>query len=74
MTFFNCDSPHARLNSNYKAWSYIKKKHKKIKTCRKSLWKDLTVNRCLLILDLKPFRLEVKAKHSIVREFQSLAV
>ena len=27
----NCDSLHARLNSHYKACSYKKKKHKKIK-------------------------------------------
>ena len=29
--FFNWDSLHARLNSHYEAWSYKKKKHKKIK-------------------------------------------
>ena len=31
VSFFkkNCDSPHARLNSHYEAWSYKKKKHKK---------------------------------------------
>ena len=29
---------------------------------------------CLLILDLKPFRLQVKGKHTIGREFQRLAV
>ena len=34
---FNWDSLHARLNSHYKAWSYKKKKHKKIKAYRKSL-------------------------------------
>ena len=28
--FFNYDSLHARLNSHYNAWSYKKKKHKKI--------------------------------------------
>ena len=28
----------------------------------------------MLTLDLKPFRLEVKGKHSIGREFQILAV
>ena len=33
--FFNWDSLHARLNSHYKAWSYKKKKHKKIKAYRK---------------------------------------
>ena len=34
--FFNWDSLYARLNSHYKAWSYKKKKHKKIKGYRKS--------------------------------------
>ena len=53
--FLNWDSLHAMLNSHCKAWSYMKKKHKKIKAYRKSLYKELTVNRCLLILDLKPF-------------------
>ena len=33
----NWDSFHARLNSHYKAWSYRKKKHKKIKAWRKSV-------------------------------------
>ena len=33
-----------------------------------------TVNRYLLILDLKPFISLVKGKHSIGREFQGLAV
>ena len=47
---------------------------KKIKAHRKSLQKEPTVNRCLLILHLKPFRSWVKGKHSIGREFQSLAV
>ena len=54
--FFNWDSLHARLNSHYKAWSHKKKIHKKIKPCRKSLQKEPTVNRFLLILDLNPFR------------------
>ena len=54
--FINSDSLYARLNSHYQAWSYMKKKHKKIKAYRKSLYKEPTVNRCLLILDLKPFR------------------
>ena len=35
--FFNWDSHHEKLNSHYKAWSYKKKKHKKIKAYRKSL-------------------------------------
>ena len=33
----NCDSLHARLNSHYEAWSYKKKKHKKITAYRKSV-------------------------------------
>ena len=32
---YNWDSLHARLSSHYKAWSYKKKKHKKIKAHRK---------------------------------------
>ena len=52
--FFNWDSHYARLNSHYEAWTYKKKKHKKIKAYRKSIYKEPTVNRCLLILDLKP--------------------
>ena len=72
--FFYSNSLHARLNSNYKAWNYKKKKHNKIKAYVKSLQKEPTVNRRLLILDLKPFRLLVKGKHSIGRESQSLAV
>ena len=36
-------------------------------------WKNLYLKRCLLILDLKPFKSYVKGKHSI-SEFQSLAV
>ena len=55
--FFNWDSLYARPNSHYKAWSYKKKKHKKIKAYQKSLQKEPTDNRCLLILDLKPLRL-----------------
>ena len=35
--FLNWDSLHARLNSHYKAWSYKKKKHKKIKAHKKSV-------------------------------------
>ena len=37
-------------------WSYNKTKCKKIKAYKKSLQKEPTVNKCLLILDLKPFR------------------
>ena len=57
------DSLHARLNSYYEAWSYKKKKHKKIKAYRKSVYKEPIVKWCLLILD---FGL---GKHSIGREF-----
>ena len=32
------------------------------------------VNRCLFIADLQPFRSQFKAKHSIGREFQRLAL
>ena len=71
--FFNWDSLHARLNSHYEAWSYKKRSTKKITGYRKSVQKEPTVKRCLLILDLKPLRSQVKGKHSIGREFQSLA-
>ena len=40
----------------------------------KSLYKEPTVNRCLLILGFKPLRSKVKGKHSICRELQSLDV
>ena len=33
----NWDLLHARLSSHYKAWSYKKKKHKKIAAYRKSV-------------------------------------
>ena len=56
LAFFNWDSLHARLNSHHEAWSYEKKNHKKIKSYWKFAWKEPTVKRCLLILDLKPFR------------------
>ena len=52
--------------------SYKKKKHKKITAYRKSVQKERTVKRCLLILDLKPRRSQVKGKQG--RESQSLAV
>ena len=72
--FFNWDVLHASLNSYYKAWGYKKKKHQKITLYMKSVQKEPTVKRCLLILDLKPLRSYMKGKHSIGREFQSLAV
>ena len=42
--------------SGYEAWSYKKKKHKKIKVYRKSVQKEPRVKKCLLILGLKPLR------------------
>ena len=72
--FFNWDLPHARLNSHFEVWSYKKNKQKKITGYRKSVQKEPTVKRCLLILDLKPLKSQVKGKHFIGREFQSLAV
>ena len=73
-SFFYWDSCYARLNGHYEAWSCKKKKHKKIKAHRKSVQKEPTDNRCLLILDLKLFRSKVKGKHSICRVQHSLAV
>ena len=35
--FFNWYSLHARLNSHYEAWSYKRRKHKKVKAYRKSI-------------------------------------
>ena len=43
--FFNWNSLHARLNSHYKAWSYKKKKHKKIKAYMNSVYKEPTVKK-----------------------------
>ena len=36
-----------------KAWSYRKKKHKKIKAYRSSVWKEPTVKRCLFLLHIQ---------------------
>ena len=40
----------------------------------KTVQKEPTGKRCLLIPDLKPFRSQVKGKHSAGREFESLVV
>ena len=64
VSFFNWGSLHVRLNSHYKAWSYKKKEDKKINAYRKSLYKEPRVNRCLLILDLKP--LDHRSKEKIL--------
>ena len=60
--------------SRYEACSYEKKKHTKIKAYIKSVQKEPTVERCLLVRDLNSLRSEVKGNHSIGREFQNLAV
>ena len=49
----NWDSLHARLNSHHEAWSYKKKKNKKIKAYKKSVQKEAADEKCLLILDIK---------------------
>ena len=72
--FFDWDSLQTRLNSHYEAWSYKKRRRQKNTRYRKSIQKEPTVKRCLLILNLKPLRSQVKRKHSIGREFQSLAM
>ena len=46
----NWVSLHARLNRHFVAWSFKNKKYKKIKAHRKSLQKEPTVKKCLLIL------------------------
>ena len=38
-------------NSHYEAWSYKKKKYKKIKAYLKSIYQEPTLKICLLILD-----------------------
>ena len=45
-----------------------KKKHKKIRAYRKYLWKESTPNRCLLILDLKPFRFYISQRKGFYRQ------
>ena len=72
--FLNWDSLHAKLNSQYEAWNYKKKKYKKIKAYRISVQKEPTIKWCPLILDLKALRSQVKGKHSISRKFRRLAV
>ena len=68
---FNQDSLYLTLNSHYEAWSYKKKKHKN-RAYRKSVQKETTAKRSLLIIDVKAKRSQVKGKHSIGRDFQSL--
>ena len=54
--FFNWDLLPVRLNRHYEAWSYKKTNYRKLKVYRKSVQKEPTVKRCLLILDLKQLR------------------
>ena len=39
--FFNWNSLHSRLNSRYKAWSYKKKKHKRLQHTGNLFWRNL---------------------------------
>ena len=48
-------TPYKAEQSLHEAWSYKKKKYKMIKQYRKSV-KEPTDKRCMLTLDLKPFR------------------
>ena len=41
---------------------------------RKLIRKNANKKRCLLTLDLKLYRSQVKGKYSVVKEFQNLAV
>ena len=70
----NWDSLYTRLDSYQGAWSYKKKKHKKITGYKKTVYKEPTVKICLLILELEQFRSSVKGKHSIGRKFKSLSL
>ena len=66
--------PFYRMRRLNKTWSYKKKKYKKIEGYRKPVLKELTDKTCLVILALNSFRLYVKRKHSMDRNFQSLPV
>ena len=59
--FLNWHSLRARLNSHYEAWSYKKKKTKRLKYTANLFRRNIAT----VILDLKPFRSQVKGKHSI---------
>ena len=58
----------SRLSSHYKASSYKKRKHKKVKAYRKSSKKEPTAKRYLLILGLSRF---VSHRATISGEFDS---
>ena len=58
--FLNWDSLHVRLKCCYNAWCYKKEAHKGYEY-RKSVSKEPSVKRSMLILDLKPLRSQRKA-------------
>ena len=70
------ESFHARLKQPLRDMELQKKRSTKglRYIYRKSVQKEDTVKICFLILDLKTFRPQVKAKHSTDREFSCLAV
>ena len=69
--FSNWDLVNAKLKGCYEAGRQNKKKRKRLKAYSKANQKEAAIKRCLLILD---HLTQVKGKHSIGREFQSLAV
>ena len=67
-------SLHAKLNKHYKSMELKEKEEENDEKHVKKLFrKNQKIKRCLLTLDLKPFRY-VKGKHSADREFHSLVV
>ena len=64
VSFLNRDSFHARRNSHYMAWSNKNNKKEKMKSIWESYLEWTKNNKCLLTLDLKPFRSKVKGSHS----------
>ena len=56
VSFLNRDSFHARRNSHYMAWSNKNNKKEKMKSIWESYLEWTKNNKCLLTLDLKPFR------------------
>lgn len=48
----------------------VTKTEKKVKTYKKSNMKEYKDDKCLLTLNLKPFRSQFKEKHSAVKKIQ----
>ena len=70
--FFNCDSLYALLDSHYEAWSYKKKKHKKIKAYVQEICLQKTGRLKVSDSRLKAFIIgQKKANGQMGREFQS---